>query len=104
CTSMFGLCVCDVCFVGFLGSCKKIYLSLVRCQATEAVPRARGDGPRDSISAAVSPYCFPHMRGWTLGCTQGLAVQALLPAHAGMDFPKGGAGPTLTGVIFKNYS
>ena len=49
------------------------------------LPRTRGDGPRDPVTALYHRMASPHTRGWTLvSCLHHERCEGF-PAHAGMD-------------------
>ena len=59
------------------------------------LPRASGDGPRDSLVIRYPAKAAPRERGWTRHGARGLALHAGCPARAGMDPPStAAAGPT----------
>ena len=53
--------------------------------ATRGVPRTRGDGPGDVVTAGHVGGGSPHTRGWTVLAVRAGWMRDGFPAHAGMD-------------------
>ena len=54
------------------------------------IPRARGDGPNNRLTALLEAQDSPRSRGWTVADLQRLPARDGFPALAGMDRPRRG--------------